>query len=114
SRGCRRYGHLDRPIRASAILRSKFVAIRHCPADSKHHWKKRPPSFGLELLSGLGPIAKPVRIRASQSNVDGGLGLLDSPHLAKFISKVVQVIAIVFGVTRCKRAHYRKHSLKIR
>src|SRR5262245_36838008 len=57
--GCRRYGHLAPPIRASEILRSKFVAIRHSPADSKHHWKKRPPSFGLELLSGLGPIAKP-------------------------------------------------------
>ena len=46
-------------------------------------------------------------------NVPKGYPERVAAHLAKLIREVVQVVAIVFGIARRKRAHHRKQSLEI-
>jgi len=86
----------------------------HCgTAEGKDKRKEYSTRHGFEFLSGLGPIGEAMSIGASQCHIDGSLGLIDSPYLTKLVREIVQVVAIVVRVARCKRAHHRKQSLEI-
>jgi len=54
-----------------------------------------------------------MSICAPEGDRDRCPGLFDSPHVAKFIREVVQVIPVVIRVARSKIAHHWKETLEV-
>src|SRR5262249_40370071 len=99
---------LDNGSRLASFYSRRNAECRCGTAEGKDERKEYSTPHGFEFLSCLGPIGEAMSIGASQNHNDGGPGFIDSSYLAKLVSEIVQVVAIVIRVARRKRAHHRK------